>query len=210
MKLMIEDFLQKIDESFKEKTQKDIYMTYIMIFSIIFAFSYFLLWDIAEKNFENIKQKILVIKSQLDSDKFYLSLNPKSKIIKLQKEIQASNAQMQIHKENNNYIKTKIQTISSLIYDEIAWGNYLYSISKKAKENNIKILSLTNEYNLNKESFGHILDITISSTAPYKNTLRFINSLEQSNLVVDIHDLNITAKGRLFTDLNISVWGIAY
>lgn len=181
-----------------------------MIFGLIFAFSYLLLWDVAESNFKTVKQKIINIQAQLDADNTYLRLNPEAKIIKLKKGIKATNAQMSIYKENNNYIKIKIKTISSLIYDEIAWGNYLHSISQKAKDNNIKILKLTNEYNLNKKAFGHILDITISTTANYQNTLKFINSLEQSSLVVDIHDLNIKTKDKLYTDLNISVWGIAY
>ncbi len=210
MRISLEDFLQTIDESFKDKTQKDTYMVYFMLFSVIFSISYFFLWDIAKKDFLQTQQKILDIKSQLHSDKFYLQLNPKTKLIQLDKEIKSANAQMQIHKQNNRYIKEKIQTISSLIYDEVAWGNYLYSISQKAKEYNVKILNLTNRYNINKNSFGHILDIDIRSKSNYKDTLKFINSLEQSDLVVDIHDLNITAKDALYTDLNISVWGIAY
>ena len=41
MKINIEDFLQNIDNYFKGKTQKDVYMTYVMIFAVIFAFSYY-------------------------------------------------------------------------------------------------------------------------------------------------------------------------
>jgi len=211
MNAMRENFLHNIDKYFIDKSQKDTYLIYFMIFSVIFSSSYFLLWDISEKDFKVVKEKITSIKSQIDSDKRYLLLNSETKIMNLTKDIQATNAQMLIHKENNNYIKTKIQTISSLIYDEIAWGKYLYSISKKAKDTNVQITKLTNKYNLNKNSFGHILDITISTTSNYKDTLKFINSLEQSDLVVDIHDFNMTIEDKqLNTDLNISVWGIAY
>ncbi len=42
MKINIENYLHQIDTSFKEKGQKDIYMTYVIIFSVIFAFSYLL------------------------------------------------------------------------------------------------------------------------------------------------------------------------
>ena len=210
MKLIIEDFLQKIDNYFKNKTKKDIYLIYIMIFSVIFSLSYFTLWDISKKNFKHIKENIETLNYQLNIDHIYLQQNPKSKIIKLEQDIKATKAQMHIHKNNNQYIRTKIKTISFLIYNEIAWGDYLHSISKNAKKYNVKILKLTNEYNLNKKSFGHILDITISLTAKYQDTLKFINSLEQSKLVVDIHDINITTKNKLLTDLSISVWGIAY
>ncbi len=210
MKLTIEDFLQNIDLSFKDKSQKDVYMTYVMIFGLIFAFSYMLFWDGAEKDYTAVENKIVKIKEMLLADEQYLQVNPETKITSLQNDIKAAKAQMLVHKENNNYIKTKIEAISSLIYDEIAWGEYLHSISKKAKEHNIKLEKLTNAYNLNNKSFGHVLDISIESTGNYKNTLNFINSLEQSELVVDIHDFSIKADIDLYTDLNISVWGIAY
>ena len=55
-----------------------------------------------------------------------------------------------------------------------------------------------------------MLDINLNFTGNYINTLSFINSLEQSELVVDLHALNIQAQDKLNTDLNISVWGINY
>jgi hypothetical protein len=181
-----------------------------MIFGIIFSFSYLFLWDIARESFYEIKQKVSFLETELTNDKNYLKQNPQIKIIQLDKDINIAKAQIKIHKQNNNYIKTKIQTISSLIYDEIAWGEYLHSISKKANNNNIKIIKLTNKYNTNKQSFGHMLDITINIHANYLDTLEFINSLEKSDLVVDIHGLGMKQEDKLYTDLNISVWGIAY
>ena len=76
MKILVEDFLQKIDLYFKDKSQKDTYLIYFMVFSIFFSSSYFLLWDIAEKNFKTVKEKIIYIQSQIDNDKRYLELNP--------------------------------------------------------------------------------------------------------------------------------------
>ncbi len=114
------------------------------------------------------------------------------------------------HKDNNTYIKSKIETISSLIYDERSWGEYLHSISKNAQKYNVKIVNLTNRYSDNNNSFGHILDISVKSSSSYKNALRFINSLEQSDLVVDLHHLDIKAQNKLNSELEISVWGITY
>ena len=210
MKINIEDYLHKIDSLFKEKTQKDTYMTYGMIVAIVFAFSYLLFWDSSFEDFEATRAKVVVLEKNISADKEYLKQNPESKITNLEKEIVALNKEMLVHKDNNAYIKSKIETISSLIYDERAWGEYLHSISKNAKKYNVKILNLTNRYSDNKNAFGHILDISIKSSSNYKNTLKFINSLEQSDLVVDLHTLDIKAQNKLNTDLNISVWGITY
>lgn len=210
MKMNIEDYLQRIDNTFKEKTQKDIYMTYIMIFAIIFAFAYLLFWDTSIAEFEQKQQQNSALKSKIDLHKLYLSQNPESKITLLENDIKRASNEMIIHKDNNAYIKNKIETISSLIYDERTWGEYLYSISTNAQKYNVQIKNLNNHYATNNSSFGHVLDITIKTTAKYKNTIKFINSLEQSNLVVDIHGLSIKAQDTLNSDLNISVWGITY
>jgi len=210
MKINIEDYLHQIDRAFRDKAQKEIYMTYVMIFGLIFAFAYLLFWDSSFEHFEKKQTQITSLETKIMSDNLYLKVNPESKITLLEQDIKRTNAEVLIHKDNNAYIKNKIETISSLIYDERAWGEYLYSISRNAKIHHVKILNFTNNFAVDSSSFGHILDISIQSVGNYKNTLKFINSLEQSDLVVDIHDLNIKATDKLNSDLNLSVWGITY
>ena len=210
MKINIEDYLHSIDAVFREKTQQEKYMTYAMISGVIFAFAYLFFWDSSFANFEKTRANVESLSTKIRVDKQFIAVNPESKIVQLDLEIKKINEEMIANKDNNAYIKSKIETISSLIYDERTWGEYLDSISKNAQKYNIKINTFTNKYSPNASSFGHVLDITIRSTGSYKNTLEFINSLEQSDLVVDIHDLNIIAEKKLNSDLNISVWGITY
>ncbi len=206
----IEDYLQKIDNSFKEKSQKDTYMTYIMVFGVIFAFSYLLFWDTSEADFDAKRAQVVSIESKITKDNRFLQQNPITKIVKIENETAILIKQTIDYKENNQYIKKKIEEISSLVYDEQTWGEYLHSISKNAIKNNIKILDFTNKYTTKSSSFGHLLDISMSITANYKNTINFINSLEQSDLVVDLHHLKIQASDKLNSELTISVWGITY
>jgi len=210
MKINIEDYLQNIDNTFKKKSQKDIYMTYAMIFALIFAFSYLLFWDTSIAEFQNKQRENKALSQKIDADDMYIKQNPESKIVRLENEIKQAANEMIVHKDNNEYIKNKIETISSLIYDERTWGQYLYSISTNAQKHGVKINNLTNKYAHNNSAFGHVLDITIKLSGKYKNTVKFINSLEQSDLVVDIHDFSIKAQDSLNSDLNISVWGITY
>lgn len=210
MKMNIEDYLHKIDTSFKDKTQKDIYMIYIMVFGAIFAFSYLLFWETSENDFIKKNDQISSINTKISNDQVFLKINPSVKIDMLEQEIKKAEVSLTFSKDNNGYIKNKLEDISSLIYDERAWGEYLDSISKNAQKYNIKILEFTNEYAKTNKSFGHVLDIKLKTTANYKNTLKFINSLEQGELVVDIHNLHIYKDEAMYSDINISVWGISY
>ncbi len=210
MKINIENYLHKIDTYFQDKSEKDVYMTYAMVVVVIIALSYLLFWNSSFNGFDKTRREVVSLNKSINSYKLFLQRNPEVKINRLTKEIKDINKQVEQKKETNAYIKKQIETISSLIYDERAWGEYLHSISSKAKKNSIKILDLTNKYATNKHSFGHILNIEINSTGNYKNTLKFINSLEKSDLVVDIHKMDLEAKDSLKTSLEISVWGITY
>ena len=210
MKTNLEDYLHQIDHTFSEKSQKDIIMIYVMIFAAILAFSYLLFWDTSYQQFEDNNKKITEIQKKIQDDEIYLQTHPESMIAELEKQIQKIETEMLVMKDNNAYIKNKIETIASLIYDERAWGEYLHSISKNAKTYNIKIQKFTNTYALNNQSFGHILNIEVTSYGNFNNTMKFLNSLEKSDLVVDIHALNVKAQNNLDTDLKISVWGITY
>lgn len=210
MSINIENYLHQIDASFKDKSQRDIYMTYIMIFGAIFAFAYLLFWDSSLSDFETKQKEITSLETKINADKIFLKVNPETKIAQLDAKIKQINADIVVKKDTNGYIKNKIETISFLVYDEKVWGEYLHSISKNAKKYDIKILNFTNKFSSDTNSFGHILDISIKSSGKYKNTVNFMNSLEQSNLVVDIHQLSVNAQDKLNSDLNISVWGITY
>lgn len=209
-KLMIEETLQKIDSFFKEKSQKDTYIVYSMIVVVFFAAAY-PFYDLSMNEFESQKKKVQDITAKIDSDKLYLKVNTEAKVAMLVQEIKGLEVELVAQKERNNYIKEKIEAISSLIYDERAWGEYLNSVSINAKKHNIKIINFANSYSENNESaFGHVLDIALEVKGNYLDTVKFMNSLEQSELVVDVHDFNIRAQDALNTNLDISVWGITY
>jgi len=181
-----------------------------MIFSAILAFSYLLFWDTSETDFKAKRAQVVIVEGNIAKDKIFLQQNTLAKVTQIENEIKRAQKKSIEYKDNNQYIKHKIEEISFLIYDEQTWGKYLHSISKHAKTNNIKIINFSNHYTENKNSFGHVLDINIELSAKYNNTLNFINSLERSDLVIDLHEFNINANKKLDTNLTISVWGITY
>lgn len=210
IKLMIEEILQKIDLFFKEKSQKETYMVYIMVLAIFSAVAY-PFYENSEKEFQVIKEKVTDVTAKINADKIYLKTNTEATVAALEQDIKNLEHELVAQKDLNKYIKEKIDAISSLIYNEKAWGEYLNSISIHAKNHDIKILKFVNTYSLNNEAaFGHVLDISLDVTGNYVDTIKFINALEQSELVVDVHDLDIKAEEKLNTKIDISVWGITY
>ena len=208
MKTNIENYLYTIDHMLGNKSKKDLYLIYILIFCSILGASYSTLFDPSKQAFDDEHAKAEQMQVKLDIDKQYLVANPEAKIIKINKDIKSLQDQYAMYKEDNQYIKQQIEKISSLFYDEKIWGQYLNSISQNAKKYNLKVINFSNTHAVNNTGFGHVLDIHVKIDGSYKNTLKFINSIEQCFLVVDLHDFSIKADKKLYTDLNISVWGI--
>ncbi len=208
MKFHIEDYLYTLDQSLSQKSDKDKMMLYIMIFASLFAISYLFFWESSEASFKVSHEKALKAEEVLNFDKNYLAANPPERITQIEQETTEIEHQHTLYVQYNAYIKEQLEQISSLYYDEKVWGAYLDSISRYARAYNVKLATFGNTLQTDNSSFGHVLDISISSEGPYKNTLKFINALEQSQLVVDLHDFNISADEKLNGDFNISVWGI--
>lgn len=208
MTLNIENYLYSLDHTLSLKSERDKMMLFGMIFAGLFTFSYLLFWESSESDFKASHEKAVAMEHDLNNDKQYLEANPPERITQIEEETKAIELEHQHYIQYNTYIKDRLEQISSLYYDEVIWGAYLDSISKYARAYNVKLTQFGNALTTDNSSFGHVLDISISADGPFKNTLKFINSLEQSTLVVDLHDMNMTADSKLKSELNISVWGI--
>lgn len=210
MKFNIEDYLYQIDQSMAEKEEKEVYMLYVLIAGSLIFLSYYFLWDSAKQDYDKALKESQALVHKIQSDKKYLAGHPETMIAQIENQTKALEKSFTEYQDSNAYIKYQIEQISSLYYDEQAWGEYVDSIAYNAKKYNIKLREYSNSFANNKDAFGHVLDINVKSSGSYKNMLKYINSLEQSFLVVDIHGMNLNATERLDSDLTISVWGITY
>ncbi|HIC42718.1 MAG TPA: hypothetical protein EYO73_00005 [Sulfurimonas sp.] len=206
----IEDFLGDLDKSFADKKQQEVYAIYLMVAAVLVAISYLLLWDPAEQGYKKTLAQTQAVQRKITSDANFMRYNPKNKIFKLKAQTIQYKKDFITVKDQAEYIKYKIEQISSLYYDEQAWGEFIDSISENSKKYGLQLKYLSNEFSHDKSTFGHVLDIEVKIHGSFHKTMKFINALEQSFLVVDIHDLDLSASKKVDSDLKISVWGITY
>jgi hypothetical protein len=206
----VEDILGNIDKSFAQKKQQEVYMTYVMIAGALIALSYLFLWDSAEQGYKVTVSQTQKIEKNIVDDTNFLKWNPESKIAQLKAQTDKYKQDFVSLKDQSEYIKFKIEEISSLYYDEQAWGEFIDSISENAKKYGLQLQYLSNEFSNDKNTFGHVLDIELKVKGDFQRTMKFINALEQSFLVVDIHNVELVASDKIDSTLKISVWGMTY
>jgi hypothetical protein len=210
MKFNTEDYLYKLDQKFADKEEKEVYMIYLLIAGGLIFLSYYFLWDSSKAGYDQALQASQNLEKKIVSDTHYLKSHPEAMITQIENQTKLLEEQFTQYQDSNAYIKYQIEQISSLYYDEQAWGEYIDSVATNAKKYNIKIEHFTNSFAKDKNEFGHVLDINVKSYGRFHDLLRYINSLEQSFLVVDIHNFSLAADDKLHSDLQISVWGITY
>ena len=210
MNFNLEQNLYSIDQAFAKKKQSETYIIYGLIAFLLVAFSYFLFWESSEQSYQRTKAERIAVEKKLRADEQYLALHPESEIKMIENQIEAIRAETLAVKEKNEYIAFKISQISELFYNEEAWGRYVDSIAENAKKYNIKLSLLSNKRAHDQNKFGHVLDINVYASGRFSDMIKFINAMEQSDLVIDLHGLKMTADKQLELDVNSSVWGITY
>ena len=172
----LEDILGDIDKSFAEKKQQEIYMTYGMVAAALIFLSYFVFWDMAEQGYKRTVAETEKVQKKLTDDQNYLKWNSPAKIAQLKAATVGYKSKFIALKDQAEYIKYKIEQISSLYYDEQAWGEFIDSISENSKKYGLKLTYLSNEYSNDKNTFGHVLDIEVKTVGSFHRTMKFINS----------------------------------
>ena len=118
--------------------------------------------------------------------------------------------------EERGYLDGKLKEISKLTYNEKNWAKFMDSLSTIAENNNIKIYAIHSdrrapsvEQNFKPEA---LLDIDVKFEGAFPNVLRYINLIEQSEMIVDVNkmDINATKNGKIGGSIGISIWGVNY
>lgn len=212
---IIEDLLEKLDNYFEEKKESEFYLIVLGIMAVVGLISYTYLIPITESQLKKDIKQQKKLEKKIREERHYLASvtvnnDQRYKIKKLQNEIQTLQANFSDLKEINEYSDYQIQTLSELLFNEKNWAKFLDSIALKAKKNNIDIFMISNNFINNKDSFGHVLEIGVDCEGSYKNMISFMNEIEESELVVDIYNLQLDSDKNINATFKVSVWGINY
>ena len=197
--------LEKLDAYYADKSQKDIIYTYIMVAGLFAFISWAFFIDPTKAGYDKAKMERTRVVNAITLDENYLRNFDIPTLQSLQMQTENLKKEFIAIKKNSDYIDYKISQLKPLIYNATAWGNFIDSISDIARKHDVQMLKLHNNFVKKSQEFGHVLDIELDIAASFHNTLRFINALEKTSLVVDIHQLKMFSTNRLKTHLKVAV-----
>ena len=212
---LFEDILEKLDNYFEGKKETEFYLMVLAVVAVVGLVSYSYLIPMTEAQLKKDLRTQKNLMKKISEEKRYLASvtvngDNRYKIKKLQNEIAQLKIRYSDLKEVNEYSDYQIQTLSELLFNEKNWAKFLDSISLKAKKNHVDISLISNTFVNNKDSFGHVLEIGVECQGTYRNMIRFMNEIEESELVVDIYKIDMESDKNIQANFKVSVWGINY
>ncbi len=207
--------LRQIDQFFAERKQSEKLLIFGTIFLGIVLLSYQYIFPLTQKMLKNAKNQRDAIEAKINIDKAYIqsmSVNGDENFYIKQYARQIDTLKKQFEQINDKkaYLDAKIKELSYLLYNHKKWAQFLNSITAKAAINGVEINYILNNFLDVTKNFGHVLEIEIACRGDYKNIISFINSIEQSDLVVDVYNIHMQGARPIETIFKVSVWGINY
>jgi len=206
---------RSIDNFFQQRKPSEKRLIYLTIIFGSLALSYQYLFPYSEKFLkqakrekERIEEKINIDKSYIRSmtvngDQFFYIKQYNRQLNELKKNFIAIN-------DKKEYLDQKIKELSYLLYNKKRWAQFLNSLTQKAEKNGIEIDYIINNFMDVPKSFGHVLEVEIGCKGDFKNLIGYLNSIEQSDLVVDIYQMKMLGSDPIETTIKVSVWGLNY
>lgn len=213
-----DSLLEKIDLYFHNKQKSEINLIFLMVFSSIAFLLYTYLYPETEKALQKTKQQAKIIETQLIDEKSYLdsvsTAGDSTYLIKKTKtDIEQTKALLEKTTLTNTYVDSKLKELSYLLFNEENWANFLNSITQLAQTYSVHIKVIENKlHEPTLQKIEQILTLKIDFSGSFANTMKFMNALEESELVVDIYELNCSSTGakNIEGQFHIAVWGMKY
>lgn len=206
----------KIDGFFQEKKGSEISLIFLMLFLFVGFLSYSYIFPITDvmlkqtiKNSQDMERKLLDTKSYLasvsrDSDNSFL-------IKKVKNDIDNTKVVLEKTTFTNAYVDEKLKELSYLLFNDENWARFLNSVTQLAQKYAVNIKVIENKINEPSiQKIEQILNLKVEFNGSFVNSMKFINAIEESELVVDIYELSFKGVKNIEGQVNIAVWGMKY
>ena len=207
----------RIDHFFTNKKKSETLLIFLLVFVFVGFISYSYVFPMTDSKLKQTTRISEDIKKKLFDEKNYLASVSKDgdENYKINNEKQSiENLKILLEKTHlaNSYVDEKLKQLSYLLFNNKDWANFLNTITQLAQKYAIHIKVIDNKVNEpNVQKIEQILNLKVEFNGDFYSTMKFVNAIEESELVVDIYEFNSTAvKKNLEGIMNIAVWGMKY
>lgn len=203
---------KQIDSFFSEKKQSEQNIMYILIAAVIGYVIYQFVLTQTEIYLQNATNKVSTIKQRVNEKEIYLRVNTVAKLNKYKSEVNQHKLDYDNTIYKISYVDNTLSELSYLLFNDENWALFVDNISYMAKKYGVEIKEISNKFfDPTFQKISQVLTMEVKVKSDYKAMMKFLNNIEESKLVVDVSDMNISKPGsKLSSEFKISVWGMKY
>ncbi len=207
------NFIDKLDAFLLSKKNSEVMLISLLTFVVIVFAIYYFVFPVSENFLSKYQREYTTTRNSVI--KYSSDINSyKSQIPNLQRDIQTAKNELEITKYTNGYVDTKLKELSYLLFNDKSWASFMDRITFLAKKHNIAIKKISNDFLDEKdqvrEKVEQVLNVNVEFNSDFKNLIKFINEIEESQLVVDVSKIDLTSARKIDGNVSISVWGMLY
>lgn len=205
--------IDKLDSFLSSKKNSEVMLLSLVTFVAIIFIIYNSVFPVSESFLNEYIQKFNKTSTDLAQNKRDQSAYEQS-IPRLKVDIENFKVELSNTQYTNNYVDSKLKELSYLLFNDKTWASFMDRIAFIAKKYNVTIIKISNDFldenEQVREKVEQILNVGIEFNSEFKNLIKFINEIEESQLVVDVNKINLVSARRIDGNMSISVWGMLY
>jgi hypothetical protein len=210
MRISNNHILDQVDDFLNQKEDNEKKIIHMLLAGIIGFIIYQYIFTQTDILYEDINRKTTSLKKKISQVEGYIGGKTGRDLSNIKNDIKKRQEDYDSIVYNINYIDNTFSELSYLLFGNNTSVLFLDNISYLADKYNIKISEISNQFfNPVSKKISKILTVDLTTESSYHNMMKFLNSIEESQLVVDISDINITRPtANLHSKFKISVWGM--
>jgi hypothetical protein len=213
---MMDALFERLDSYFNSKkpSEASIIMFSIALFVAFIAYS--LAFEPADKYFKKSQRNYQQMFAKYNEEVQYANTitvagDKQYHIKRLNGEIEQGIIDLERITYTNGYVDNKLKELSYLLFNDKNWANFLDNLALLAQSNRIELINISNEFKEpTLQKIEQVLTVSLQLKGKYKDILKFINEVEESQLVVDLYEMDLLSGNPLEGEVKIAVWGMKY
>ncbi len=202
----------QIDAFFNSKKPSEVSLVLMVVALVIGYLVYQYIFLITDRNIRQTQNSIVKVKQRVNQDKSYLRVNTPAKLSAMRKEVARKKIAYDDTIYKMSYVDNTLTELSYLLFDDRSWAGFVDDISFLAKKYGVDITEIGNKFfDPTYQKITHVVEVDVKANGGFKNTVKFLNAIEESKLVIDVNDINISRSDEnLQSIFKIAVWGMKY
>ena len=207
---------ERIDSFFNSKKPGEARIFMLMVALVIAFLAYTFSFPPAEVFFKKSQRSYQQILGKYNEERAYetsiiVNGDKEFHVRTINQEIEQSIIDLERITYTNGYVDNKLKELSYLLFNDQNWAIFLDNLAQLASENKIELITISNEFKEpSLQKIEQVLTVSLELKGRYVDILRFINLVEESQLVVDLYAMNLQSGYPLEGDVKIAVWGMKY